>query len=89
MLSDVALSGHDMNPIVVMDINATFLHCRPFDEIDDWSFAAGLPVWLVIPVRVIEELDEKKLDQQRQGRPSPQAHPMLRERLVPSSGRRA
>ncbi len=80
------LTGHPAAAIAVLDTNV-FLHCHPLDQIDDWSFASDLPVRLVIPLRVIEELDDKKLD--RNGNKADRARGRvrwLRDRLVPTNG---
>ena len=50
--------------VVVPDTNV-FLHFRRFDAID-WPAVIGeAPVRLVIPLRVVEELDEKKASRRR------------------------
>jgi hypothetical protein len=44
----------------VVDTNV-FLHCVPLEDID-WSFVASGSVRIVVPLRVVEELDNKKRD---------------------------
>jgi hypothetical protein len=54
------LVGEGGTTLAVVDTNV-FLHCSPLDEID-WSFVAAPPVRVVVPLRVAEELDEKRRD---------------------------
>ena len=54
------LRGDPSALVVVVDTNV-FLHYQSLDNID-WSFVGASPVRIVIPIRVIEELDEKKRD---------------------------
>lgn len=54
------LRGDPHAIIVVVDTNV-FLHCHSLESFD-WSFVGALPVRVIVPIRVIEELDDKKRD---------------------------
>lgn len=57
----VRLAGRPDAMTVVVDTNV-FLHCRPMENWASWSFASSGPVRVVVPLRVIEELDDHKRD---------------------------
>ncbi len=83
------LGGDPSATIAVVDTNV-FLHCHPFDQID-WSFVAQGLVRLIVPLRVIEELDAKKRERNSDiANRARQRIRWLRDLLVPvSSGRAA
>jgi len=69
----------------VVDTNV-FLHCVPLEDID-WSFVASGPVRMVVPLRVVEELDDKKRDRNSDiARTARQRVRWLHDTLVPSDG---
>lgn len=51
-------AGAPTATLAVVDTNV-FLHCHPLETFD-WTFVAPGPVRVVVPIRVIEELDDKK-----------------------------
>ncbi len=56
--------GGVTGPVVVPDTNV-FLHFKRFDQIDWAAVVGGSPVRVVIPLRVVEELDLKKASRRR------------------------
>ena len=80
------LRGDREARIAVVDTNV-FLHCRPLEDFVDWSFVGAGRIRVVVPVRVIEELDSKKRDRNPdiadRGRRSIR---WLTEKLVPKNG---
>jgi hypothetical protein len=82
------LQGDPSATIVVLDTNV-FLHCSPLSEID-WAFAADGPLRIVVPLRVVEELDDKKRDRDPTIKDAARrAVRWMRDELVPRQGQPA
>lgn len=54
------LAGDPASTLAVLDTNV-FLHCQPLTQFD-WSFVAPETVRVIVPIRVIEELDARRRD---------------------------
>src|SRR5580658_2404746 len=62
-LSSRLAAGAPTATLAVVDTNV-FLHCHPLETFDS-TFVARGPVRVVVPIRVIEELDDKKRDRNK------------------------
>lgn len=54
------LAGDPTATFAVLDTNV-FLHCRPLTDFE-WGFVAAGSVRVIVPIRVIEELDARRRD---------------------------